>query len=49
MPVVFIENYFKIYSAPCFSISTLVCILLAIFMIILPFFIADVTNGKKTI
>jgi hypothetical protein len=45
MTVVFIENYYKIYQAPLFSISTAACLLLIIFLILFPFFAAVYTHG----
>lgn len=51
MPVLFYENYAKLYYSPFFSMSTCVCTIMTVFVVLLPFFAAfasDSKNFKKT-
>ncbi len=47
MPVLFYENYSKVYYSPLYSLSTCVCAVLAVFTILLPFFAAFASESKK--
>ena len=49
MPILFFENFTKSYYAPIVSMSSCICLLLAIVTIVLPFFAAFATDGKKII
>ncbi len=45
MPILFFESFTKSYYAPIVSMSSCICLLLAIFTIALPFFAAFATDG----
>ncbi len=49
MPVLFYENYAKIYYSPLFSMSTCVCTIMAVFVVLLPFFAAFASDSKNFI
>lgn len=45
MPILFFESFTKSYYAPIVSMSSCICLLLAIVTIVLPFFAAFATDG----
>lgn len=46
MPVLFYENFNRIYYAPWCSLSTCVTLVMIVFVIILPFFAAFASDSK---
>lgn len=48
MPVLFFQNYSKIYYASYCSLSTCLCLVMIAFAILLPFFIAFASDGKTS-
>ena len=44
MPYLFYENYYKTYSSPFFSLTSFVCLGVVIFVIIIPVYLAMLTN-----
>lgn len=47
MPVLFYENYAKLYYSPFFSMSTCVCTIMTVFVVLLPFFAAFASDSKN--
>ena len=44
MPFIFYENYYKIYTTPWCSLTSLFCLGAIIFVIVVPFFLCAVTG-----
>ena len=47
MPVLITEGYYKIYYTKWCSFSTLYCLIMIIFTVIFPFFIAMASDSNK--
>ncbi len=47
MPVIFAERFHKSYYSPLFSQSSILCIVLFLFAIVLPFLAAFSSDGIK--